>query len=196
MARSPIDCLVNNRLTRPVRVALERRALASKRVRSLVNRFYNATDDEGRRAFYERSAKIFRNHPAALSLDAWDIDVSPFRLRMPLRGDHAWSERDLALAVLGHDPEVKDFYAKILNSRFRPDVFCDIGANYGVHTALFLSAGVRSIAFEPNPSCVSYFKLLVDLNDFKDTTWEPVVAAETPNVGPRENDVQLIVQQE
>ena len=86
MARSPIGRLVNNRLTRQMRMALERKALASKKVRSLVNRWYNATDEEGRRALYERSAKIFRNHPAAFSSDTWHIDVWPFRLRMPLRG--------------------------------------------------------------------------------------------------------------
>ena len=80
----------------------------------------------------------------------------------------------MALAVLGHDAEIKDFYVKILHSRFRPNVFYDIGANYGTHTALFLSAGVRSVAFEPNPSCLPYFKLLAELNDFKDATWEPV----------------------
>lgn len=174
MARSSIDYLVNNRLTRPMRAALERRALVSRRVRSLANRLYNATDDAGRQTLYERSAKIFRNHPATFSPGTWDIDVPPFRLRMPLRGEHAWLDWDSALSVLGHDTEVKNFYAKLLDSRFRPDVFCDIGANYGVHTALFLSAGVPSVAFEPNPSCRPYFKLLVDLNDFKDATWEEI----------------------
>ena len=148
-------------------------------LRLLFNRFYNATDKDGRRTLYERSAKIFRNHSAAFSSGTWDIDVAPFRLRMPLRSEHAWLDWDLALAVLGHDPEIKDFYTKILNSRLRPDVFCDCGANYGVHTALFLSAGVRSVAFEPNPSCLSYFRLLSNLNNFENATWEQVALGDT-----------------
>ena len=155
-------------------MAFERGALASGRVLSVANCFHNATSDAGRRALYARSAKIFRDHPAAFNWDVWEIDVAPFRLKMPLRGDYAWLDWDMALSAVGHDPEVKDFYAKILSSRFRPDVFCDIGANYGIHTALFLSAGVRAVAFEPNPSCMSYFKLLTELNGFKDVTWEPV----------------------
>jgi len=179
MARSTIDYMINNRLARPLRMAFERKALASKMLRVLANRFYNATDSDGRRALYERSAKIFRKHPANFNSGTWGIDVAPFRLRMPLRGKHAWLDWDLALAALGHDPEIKDFYEKILNSRFRPDVFCDCGANYGVHTALFLSAGVRSVAFEPNPSCLSYFRLLMNLNDFQNATWEQVALGDT-----------------
>lgn len=92
-----------------------------------------------------------------------------------------WLDWDGALAVLGHDHEVKDFYSKILNSSLRPDLFVDVGANYGIHTALFLSAGVRALSFEPNPDCVPYFTELAEANEFTDFCWQGIAIGETRN---------------
>jgi hypothetical protein len=179
MKPSLFDFAVHRRLARRTRVKLERAALSSGMVRSAANWCYNFTNDAGRMAIYRRSAKIFRDVPATFDSGQWYVDVPPFRLRMPLRKEHAWLEWDSALAVLGHDQEVKKFYATLLGSRYRPDVFIDIGANYGVHSALFLSAGVKIVAFEPNPRCVDYFERVKELNGFRETRWEPIALGES-----------------
>jgi FkbM family methyltransferase len=146
---------------------------------SAANWYYNFTNDAGRMAIYRRSAKIFRDVPATFDSGYWYVDVPPFCLRMPLRKEHAWLDWDSALAVLGHDLEVKKFYAKLLESRYRPEVFIDIGANYGIHSALFLSAGVEIVAFEPNPRCVDYFERVSELNGFGEAKWEAIALGES-----------------
>jgi FkbM family methyltransferase len=174
MKRSLFDLLINNRYSRPIRMKLERRALGFRITRRVVNNFYNTCRPNGRKGLFQRSAKIFRDHDAILGPGIWRIDVPPFRLKMPLRPDRAWLDWDSALAILGHDQEVKEFYSKIIGSRHRPDLFCDIGANYGTHSALFLSAGIPCIAYEPNPACVEYFEALRELNAFRDVRWKAV----------------------
>ena len=174
MARRLVDYVIDNRFTRPARAALERRAFAWPPIRAWVNGRHNRTNAEGRIALYHRSAKIFRGHDGRFKTGVWDIDVPPFRLRMPLRPEQAWLDWDTALSALGHDAEIKDFYASILTSDLRPDLFCDIGANYGVHTFLMRSAGVPALAFEPNPACAEYFHRLEQLNGFDDVRREPI----------------------
>ena len=167
MGRSIYDHLVNNRFTRPTRIKVERKALEFRAIRFLANRYYNATTNAGRVAIYNRSAKMFRGHSANFGSEDWLIKVPPFCFKLPLRGKDAWLDWDLALSTLGHDPEIKDFYAKLLRSEFRPDLFIDVGANYGLDSALFLSAGISCVAFEPNESCARYIQRIADLNGFR-----------------------------
>jgi FkbM family methyltransferase len=76
------------------------------------------------------------------------------------------------VTVLGHDVEIKETYAAIIQSAERPDVFLDIGANYGTHSLLFLAHQIETVSFEPNESCHSYFKEACLLNQF-----EPAIQA-------------------
>jgi FkbM family methyltransferase len=180
MPRTWTDYVINNRYTRPLRIGAERRALAFKNVREVANRLYNVAGPVRKAAFYQRSAKIYRDYWGFFKAGDWNISAPPFSLKMPLRNDWAWLDWDLALSAVGHEPEIKDFYVKLLDSRFKPDIFCDIGANYGLHSALFLSAGISSIAFEPNPMCRTYFNILDSLNHFGQMTWHPVALGENP----------------
>lgn len=66
---------------------------------------------------------------------------------------------------IGHDIEVKKYYfSRILNKC--PSQFIDIGANYGMHSLIFLSHGISTTYIEPNSECISEFKSLCQLNDF------------------------------
>jgi FkbM family methyltransferase len=114
---------------------------------------------------------LFRNYESSIAPGHWRIESPPFHLSLPLRADWAWLDWNLALATLGHEWEIKDFYAKLLTSSFRPDLFCDIGANYGTHSALFLSAGTPCISFEPNPECYKYLQSVLALNKFREVSW-------------------------
>jgi FkbM family methyltransferase len=79
----------------------------------------------------------------------------------------------LGLSLLGHDDEIKQTYAAIIDSVYRPAMFLDVGTNYGTHSVLFLAHGIPTISFEPNPICLPQFQAMCDLNRLK-PRWEPV----------------------
>jgi len=83
---------------------------------------------------------------------------------MPLRSERMWLDWDNALSIVGHDVEIKRTYDSCLRSAEPPEVFLDIGANYGLHSVLFLAHGVEAITFEPNPSCHENFREICDRN--------------------------------
>jgi FkbM family methyltransferase len=86
---------------------------------------------------------------------------------LPLTTERLWLDWVLAVSLLGQDAEVKQTYASILKSNWRPDLFVDVGANYGQNSILFLVHGIRTISFEPNPSCHEYFAQTASLNRVK-----------------------------
>jgi FkbM family methyltransferase len=65
--------------------------------------------------------------------------------------------------MLGHEVEVKHTYLNLIRFR-RPKLFFDIGANYGLHSTMFLVHGVPTVSFEPNPRCHEYFRKLARRN--------------------------------
>jgi FkbM family methyltransferase len=75
-----------------------------------------------------------------------------------------WLDWDIALTILGNEIEIKKTYLSIINSPMRPDIFIDIGANYGYHSLLFLANNIESIYFEPNKNCHEYFNNLCKIN--------------------------------
>lgn len=106
-------------------------------------------------------------------------------IAMPLRRDSIWLDWDSAVSITGHDIEVKRTYSKLLSSDKPPELFFDVGANYGTHSALFRSAGVPVVAFEPNPSCFAFCKSVCQLNRFSLPQWEQVA------IGDRLGNVNL-----
>ena len=59
-----------------------------------------------------------------------------------------------AFSYLGHDFEVKKCYIDIINN-YNIKNFYDIGANYGQHSILIMSQGIKTFSFEPNKTCHS-----------------------------------------
>lgn len=85
---------------------------------------------------------------------------------MPLTSGNLWQEWDSAVSIIANDMEVKQTYEALLACPLPPDLFVDIGANYGTHSLLFLAAGVPAITFEPNAACHDYFLRASALNRF------------------------------
>jgi FkbM family methyltransferase len=81
--------------------------------------------------------------------------------------------------------EIKQTYARLINSSERPALFLDVSANYGTHSALFLASGIATIAFEPNPGCFAYFRSVCELNGLNGR-WEAVA------IGNRGGEIELI----
>ena len=183
MQRSYIGKLFKNSFTRPIGCSIMR-SIATKTVpRTLLNKYYTSLDEYGRSRFHARFSKIFRKTDATLAPGEWVVHFVSKTIRLPLRPEWSWLDWDCAVSVLGHDVEVKKTYAALISSEQRPSLFLDIGANYGTHSILFLSAGIPVISFEPNPTCVQYFKSVCDLNGLKGR-WEQVAIGN--DIGPLE----------
>ena len=170
--------LWDNRLTRPVKRSMVRLFAARSGLRPILNRFYGLLGDEGLSLFYSRYSMLFRDHPCRLDPGEWIVQFVDRTIRLPLRPEWSWLDWDCAVAIIGHDIEVKQTYAALLKLE-RPALFLDVGANYGTHSILFLSAGVATISFEPNPNCFSNFRTICELNGLKER-WERVAIGSQP----------------
>jgi FkbM family methyltransferase len=166
MARDLARRLV--RLIRPTpRADLEamvRWLVARRATRKCLNLAYNRLSLTRQRSFYDLFAKIFRDHAEPLAPGEWRVNAGGKWVSLPLGGPDAWLEWDLAVSMVGHEIEVKRSYLDLIRFR-RPRLFFDIGANYGLHSALLLAHGVPTVSFEPNPRCHDYFRRLARRND-------------------------------
>lgn len=132
--------------------------------RGFLNAYYCRLSASERSAFRTRYAKIYRKFWFPTQSGAWRIEFLGKELKIALHADRMWLDWDTAVSVIGHDIEVKQTYEAILRSAERPGVFFDVGANYGTHSLLMASQGVKTYAFEPNSRCIPISRELLDDN--------------------------------
>lgn len=142
-----------------------RSALLTEGSRRSINDLYNKLSYDNKYIFHALFAKIFRDKIATINDSIWEVNHNNISIRIPLRGSQLWLDWDIASSILGHDVDVKQTYDLILSSKFRPKYFFDIGANYGTHTLLLSLQNINTISFEPNPTCLDYFKGLLKFNN-------------------------------
>jgi FkbM family methyltransferase len=174
-----------NRLTRPIKRSIVRSIATRRGSREILNQYYNLLNDRSKARFHERYSKIFRDQNGQLASGSWRLHFLNRTICVPLRPELSWLDWDGAVSILGHDIEIKQTYSALLESDQRPVLFLDVGANYGTHSILFLSAGVPVIAFEPNPNCVPYFQAICDMNGYS-ARWEQVA------IGSRAGRIKLV----
>ena len=162
--------------------AIVRWMAARNGTRGVLNSLYRARSWEQRERLHARFAKIFREYDGAFAAGEWDVDFAGRTVRIPLSSSKAWLTWDLALSVVGHEPEIKQTYQTIIDPK--PRLVLDVGANYGTHSLLFLVHGVPTISFEPNPNCHASIRELCAANGVTPTL-EPVA------VGASEGSVDL-----
>lgn len=143
--------------------ALVAKLAANRTTRSAMNTLYNSLSPRAKRRFYLLFAKIFRTRNIAVDPGNWNVSFLGKTIAIPLSQETMWLGWDTALSVVGSDVTVKETYANII-SRSPPDIFCDIGANYGTHSLMFLCHGVPALTFEPNPACMERFKVACEAN--------------------------------
>jgi len=132
--------------------------------RSRLNAYYRRLSASDRSAFRTKYAKIFRKFGFPAQSGAWHIEFLGKELKIALNADRMWLDWDTAVSVIGHDIEVKQTYEEILRSAERPSIFFDVGANYGTHSLLMASQGVKTYAFEPNSRCIRIGQEMLDDN--------------------------------
>jgi FkbM family methyltransferase len=125
------------------------------------NRFYQGLSPTRQRLMHAAFAKLFRTRSAIVGLPSWRGKFMGHAFAIPLRYRELWLDWDTALSLTGHDGEVKTTYANLLRSQ-GPQVFFDVGANYGTHSLLMSLAGLRTVSFEPNPGCHDYYWHLME----------------------------------
>jgi FkbM family methyltransferase len=180
-----IGKLSENRFTRPIKRSIVRSIATQNGPRTVLNRYYDLLGDEAKSRFHTRYSKVFRDHGVLLAPGNWGVHFIDRKIWVPLRPSWSWLDWDIAVSIIGHDIEVKRTYAALVTSDQRPAVFLDVGANYGMHSVLFLSIGIPVIAFEPNPSCFSHFQTVCELNGLAGR-WEEVA------IGNRAGQIELV----
>ncbi len=181
MAFPDADLLVDayeNPSTRPGYEALVVEALLDADKRRELNAFYNRLNHLAMTMFQVLYTHLFRERHVELEPCTWTVNALGTRVEFPLRAESLWLDWSLAVDFLGHDMEVKEFYLQVIESRFRPRTFLDVGGNYGTHSIFFLCQGVDTVTFEPNPVCVSSFQALLALNGLQGDIVEAAVGAE------------------
>lgn len=174
---------LNNRFTRWIARSITRYIASRRSPRRVLNWYYNLLGPDGKSRFYSRYAKLFRGRGSFGTAGVWNVYFDDRQIRMPLRPSWSWLDWDNAVSIFGHDIEIKKTYSALIHSDQRPAYFLDVGANYGTHSILFLSAGIPAITFEPNPICCEYFQTVCKMNDLS-KRWEQVAIG--GQVGERE----------
>jgi FkbM family methyltransferase len=155
----------------------------NEKLRNRLNRYVNALSDDERAVFQNLSAKAFTSTESSIGDYAtWESEFNGKTVKMPLRNSSMWLDWDNAISIIGHDLEIKRTYERLIRSEYRPNVFFDVGANYGTHSLLFLTQGIRAVSFEPNPECQKEFAVLCDLNGVSPEIVSTAVGDRTGNV--------------
>ncbi len=158
---------------------------ASSWSRQVLNTVYLSLSPSQRAIFHESFAKIFRSNHIQGCDGTWKVTFAGKNILMPLASETFWRDWDTAVSIVGHDIEIKQTYETLTClSSMKPDLFIDIGANYGTHSVLFLIHGIRTITFEPNSSCRDYFMKTCRLNHI-------TPALESVALGARSGHVEL-----
>ncbi len=174
----------DNRFTRPVRRSAIRWMATHRAPRRILNHYYRGLSFQAKSRFHSRYSKIFRPG-GSVSPGQWTIDFLDHVIHLPLRPSLSWLDWDYALSVLGHDAEIKETYAALIESDQRPALFIDVGANYGTHSILFSVVGIPIIAIEPNAECRSQFEAVHELNQLKGR-WVPAA------LGKQAGEIDLV----
>lgn len=133
--------------------------------RKVLNKLYLSLGPSARSRFHGAFSKIFREGSLRGRNGTWEIVFANKAVYMPLDSESFWLDWDSAVSIVGHDIEVKVTYETLLMSENeKPELFIDVGANYGTHSLLFLVHNVNTISFEPNAECQSNFRAICDLN--------------------------------
>lgn len=149
-----------------------------------LNKIYIRLNFSQKSFFHQKFSKIFRNSHIVGSNGIWVVDFQEKKIKMPLTTDRFWLDWDSAISIVGNDIEVKETYLAMLSSPEAPQLFIDIGANYGTHSLLFLVHDIKAITFEPNSSCHDYFKKICELNKV-----EPCIKKVA--LGDKDDDIEL-----
>jgi FkbM family methyltransferase len=142
------------------------KVLKDNKSRDTLNKMYNKLGYDGRSNFHFFFSKIFRNRNVQFKDAVWKVNFNNKVVSLPLEEKSLWLDWDQAVSILGHDITIKKTYEGLIKQN-KVRCFFDIGANYGTHSLLFLSQGIKTFTFEPNPNCTAVFRRLLAANNLQ-----------------------------
>jgi FkbM family methyltransferase len=159
--------------------SLARRVVERRWTRALANLAYHGLTSKQAEAIHEAFGNVFKDRENAFRDGIWSIRFCGRTIRVPLQAQSLALDWGIALAMLGHDVEVKQTYAALIKSAAPPDLFLDVGSNFGTHSILFQAHGIDTMSFDPNPGCNAYHMRLAAANGLQPRI-EPVAIGEQP----------------
>ena len=162
-----LNRLLSNRYSRPILRDIVRRMASHQWSREILNRFYLGLSWSQRAWFHGMFASVFKDRDDAITSGTWKIQFGDKLIKLPITRERLWLDWESALSVVGHDIEVKQTYEELLKGDNPPQLFIDIGANYGTHSLLFLTHQIQTITFEPNAACYDYLNEICSLNHLR-----------------------------
>jgi FkbM family methyltransferase len=140
-------------------------AVVHPRARRVLNALYGTLPIRQRGQFHGHVGRLFRERTNISMLPGeWTVRFAGKQMKLPLTSERLWLDWDIALAISGHDTEIKETYLSFLRGSEKPATFIDVGANYGTHSLIFLVHGVDVLTIEPNPTCRDYFLEICKMN--------------------------------
>ncbi len=133
------------------------------RTRRLVNAVYRRLTFRQWRSFNWFFSRLFTAGEVG-EPGHWTVDFAGRPIVLPLGRESFAADWERAASFLGHDDEVKSMYARLITGPDPPDLFIDVGANFGTHSLMFLVHGIETWSFEPNAACHDRFRALCRLN--------------------------------
>jgi FkbM family methyltransferase len=137
--------------------------IARARTRAVVNAVYRRLTFKQWRGFNWFYSRLFT--PGDIGEPGeWIVDFAGRPVRLPLSREDFARDWERAASFLGHDDEVKSTYARLVAGPDPPNLFIDVGANFGTHSLMFLVHRIETWSFEPNSACHDRFRALCRLN--------------------------------
>tara|TARA_Y100001980_G_C14543418_1_gene322136 strand:+ start:1061 stop:2035 length:975 start_codon:yes stop_codon:yes gene_type:complete len=128
--------------------------LKNNRSFSHFNKIYSSFTLKEKRIFHGLTSRLFFNEEIPPGIDfKWKTTFNGKPFYVNLGSESLTTDWHTAVSVEGTDTEVKYFYKLLLNSKTKPKIFFDVGANFCTHSMFFLIHDVKAISFEPNPFC-------------------------------------------
>jgi len=157
--RRSVDSILRTSLRPIVRTSMTRPA-----ARAVLNAGYRALSMKQTARFYDLFWDTFVDAPPAAGRGSWTLTFCGRPILVPFLSGSLSLDWRIAIAILGHDSEIKRTYAALIANGGRPDIFLDVGSNLGTHSVLFLAHGIPTVSFDPNAECNQYLRSLCAAN--------------------------------
>ena len=142
------------------------RAIMVRPLRKAINVLANRLSWAGKRRMHSAFGFAMPERQAGWKDDVWHVDVGEKTITVPLRHGDLRMDWACAMTLLGHDVTEKQTYVALAQSPQRPDLFLDVGGNFGTHSLVMLAHGISTVYFEPNTECHQYFAAACALNNY------------------------------
>ncbi|MBO0800149.1 MAG: FkbM family methyltransferase, partial [Blastocatellia bacterium] len=163
--RKENDAMVSDEIKTMLR-SIFRAAMTNPMSRRALNYGIDLSPLTWKRRVHGEFGLTFKDYNADWIESDWRFNFMGKNILIPLQKSTLNTDWITAVTIMGHDIEEKRTYMNILASDMKPDLFIDVGGNFGTHSLLMLSQGVSVMYVEPNETCHVHFRRYCERNSF------------------------------